>query len=191
MAIPIKLIIGLQNPGAAYEQTRHNAGAWFVKALAKKYNALWSRDKKLQCETAVVSVDNTVCRLALPLTFMNHNGQVLQSLANYYRIQPEEILVVHDELDLAPARIKLKTGGGHGGHNGLRDSINKLASSAFHRLRVGIGHPGHRDLVHNYVLSKPSVEDRTSIMDALDRALAVAPDILDGNMALAMNKLNS
>ncbi|MDP1615199.1 MAG: aminoacyl-tRNA hydrolase [Methylococcales bacterium] len=112
-------------------------------------------------------------------------------MSQFYRIQPEELLVVHDELDLPVGRIKLKTGGGHGGHNGLRDITTQLGSAEFHRLRVGIGHPGHRDLVHQYVLSKPSVHDRQQIYDAIDRGIAVMPFVLSGDIARAMNQLNT
>jgi PTH1 family peptidyl-tRNA hydrolase len=190
MTLPLKLIIGLENPGAAYEQTRHNAGGWFVRLLAKHHGATWKADKKLKSNIADLKIDNLHCRLALPMTYMNHSGQSVQALANYYRLKPEEILVAHDELDLMPGRIKLKSSGGHGGHNGLRDTINMLGSQEFHRLRIGIGHPGHRDLVHNYVLGKPSLEDRQFIMDALERGLVIIPDVIRGQMAKAMNQLN-
>ncbi|BCA94196.1 peptidyl-tRNA hydrolase [Legionella antarctica] len=183
----IKLIIGLRNPGSAYEQTRHNAGGWLVIALAQRHGAHFKVDKKMQAELA----DHNACKLALPLTFMNHSGQPTRAISQFYRIQPEELLVVHDELDLAVGRIKLKTGGGHGGHNGLRDITTQLGSAEFHRLRVGIGHPGHRDLVHQYVLTKPAVYDRQQIYDAIDRGIAVMPFILSGDIARAMNQLNT
>ncbi len=187
----IKLIIGLRNPGSAYEHTRHNAGAWFTSLLAQRLNAPFKVDKKMHAELAQLDLKQSICRLILPLTFMNHSGQPTRLISQFYQIPAHEILVVHDELDLPPGRIKLKTGGGHGGHNGLKDIITQIGSSDFHRLRIGIGHPGHRDLVHNYVLSKPSLHDRQQIYDAIDRAIAVTPSILAGDLAKAMNQLNT
>lgn len=186
----IKLIIGLRNPGSAYEQTRHNAGEWLTAALAKRHNAAFKLEKKMQAQIADLELNNHPGKLVLPLTFMNHSGQPTRLISQFYRIQPEEILVVHDELDLPAGRIKLKTGGGHGGHNGLRDIISQLGSGEFHRLRIGIGHPGHKDLVHQYVLSKPSVQDRQQIYDAIDRGIAAIPLVLSGDIARAMNQLN-
>lgn len=187
----IKLIIGLRNPGSAYEQTRHNAGGWLVNALAQRHNAPFKIDKKMQAELANLELNKNQSTLVLPLTFMNLSGQPTRAISQFYRILPEEILVVHDELDLPAGRIKLKTGGGHGGHNGLRDITAQLGSSEFHRLRIGIGHPGHRDLVHQYVLGKPSIHDRQQIFDAIDRGIAVMPLIISGDIARAMNQLNT
>ena len=187
----IKLIIGLRNPGSAYEHTRHNAGAWLVNLLAQRHNAAFKIDKKMNAELAQLELNKELCRVILPLTFMNHSGQPTRSISQFYQITPDEILVVHDELDLPPGRIKLKTGGGHGGHNGLRDIITQLGSSEFHRLRIGIGHPGHKDLVHNYVLGKPSLHDRQQIYDAIDRGITVAPYLLAGDLAKAMNQINT
>lgn len=186
----IKLIIGLRNPGSAYEQTRHNAGEWLTAALAHRHHTSFKLEKKMQAQIADLELNNHSGKLVLPLTFMNHSGQPTRLISQFYRIQPEEILVVHDELDLPPGRIKLKTGGGHGGHNGLRDIISQLGSGEFHRLRIGIGHPGHKDLVHQYVLSKPSVHDRQQIYDAIDRGIAAIPLVLSGDIARAMNQLN-
>ncbi|KGP62657.1 peptidyl-tRNA hydrolase, partial [Legionella norrlandica] len=179
----IKLIIGLRNPGSAYEQTRHNAGGWLVSALAQRHNSHFKIDKKMQAELAELNFNHDICRLALPLTYMNHSGQVTRMVSQFYKIEPNEILIVHDELDLPVGRIKLKTGGGHGGHNGLRDISTQLGTGDFHRLRIGIGHPGHRDLVHQYVLSKPSMHDRQQIYDAIDRGIAVIPMVLSGDIA--------
>lgn len=187
----IKLIIGLRNPGSAYEQTRHNAGGWFVTTLAQKHSTLFKTDKKMQAELAALNLNHDSCTLVLPMTFMNLSGQPTRAISQFYRIQPGEILVVHDELDLPPGRIKLKTGGGHGGHNGLRDIIAQLGSAEFHRLRIGIGHPGHRDLVHQFVLGKPSMHDRQHIYDAVDRGIAIMPMVLSGDIAKAMNQLNT
>ncbi|HHF7345160.1 TPA: aminoacyl-tRNA hydrolase [Legionella feeleii] len=186
----IKLIVGLRNPGSAYEQTRHNAGAWFVEALAERYKASFKTDKKLHGDIANLEIDHLSCKALLPLTFMNHSGLAAKETSQFYRIKPNEILIVHDDLALPAGRIKLKTGGGHGGHNGLRDLIAHLGSAEFHRLRVGIGHPGHKDMVLNYVLGKPSQQDRQLIVDALEKGLEVMPAVLAGQLAAAMNTLN-
>ncbi len=186
----IKLIVGLRNPGAAYAHTRHNAGAWFALALAAHYQASFKVEKKLQSELANFEVNTHAYKALLPLSFMNHSGLPVLTVCQFYRIEPHEILVAHDELDLPVGRIKLKTGGGHGGHNGLRDIINQLGSSAFHRLRVGIGHPGHKELVLNYVLGKPSQADNTLIADAIDRAINIMPTALAGSFEVAMSQLN-
>lgn len=187
----IKLIIGLGNPGSTYEKTRHNAGSWLVGRLAHKYNIQFKIDKKAQAELGDLKIDETQCKLVLPLTFMNVSGQPCRAVAQFYRIQPEEILVVHDELDLPAGCIRLKTGGGHGGHNGLKDIIAQIGSNEFHRLRIGIGHPGHRDLVHQFVLGTPSLNDKQLIEEAIDKGLAVLPMVLSGQMAKAMNQLNT
>lgn len=186
----IKLIIGLRNPGSAYEHTRHNAGGWFVEALTHRHHASFKVDKKLHGELASFEINSFACKTLLPLTFMNHSGLPTREISQFYRINPNEILVVHDELDLPAGRLKIKTGGGHGGHNGLRDIITQLGSSDFHRLRIGIGHPGHKDLVLNYVLGKPSQHERQLIYDAIDRGIAVIPTVLTGNITAAMNLLN-
>ena len=187
----IKLIIGLRNPGLAYDHTRHNAGGWFAAALAQRYSIHLKCDKKMQADLADLELNHHQCKVVFPLTFMNLSGNVIRAISQFYRIQPEEILVAHDELDLPVGRIKLKTGGGHGGHNGLRNIKEQLGSAEFHRLRLGIGHPGHRDLVHQFVLSKPSVHDRQQIYDAIDRGIAVMPLVLSGDLAKAMNQLNA
>ncbi len=186
----IKLLVGLRNPGEAYHQTRHNAGGWLVSALAIRQNAVFYVDKKFQGEVTSWTRDGVVCNALLPLTFMNLSGLSVRALSQFYRILPHEILVAHDDLDLPPGRIKLKTGGGHGGHNGLRDLIAQLGSADFHRLRVGIGHPGDKALVLNYVLGKPSVVDKEAILDAIDHAMEVMPTVLAGHIAEAMTRLN-
>ncbi|MFA5960437.1 MAG: aminoacyl-tRNA hydrolase [Tatlockia sp.] len=186
----IKLIIGLRNPGAGYENTRHNAGGWFVEALTRHCNASFKIEKKLHSELALIEINQLACKTLLPLTYMNHSGMAVKAVSQFYRIQPDEILVAHDDLDLPPGRLKLKTDGGHGGHNGLRDITAHLGSSAFHRLRIGIGHPGHKDLVLNFVLGKPGIQEKQLIVEAIERAIAVVPTLLTGNMASAMNLLN-
>jgi PTH1 family peptidyl-tRNA hydrolase len=186
----IKLVVGLRNPGAAYQHTRHNAGGWFVEALVKQNHAVFKSDKKMRCELVDLDIQNIACKALLPLTFMNLSGFPVRLVCQFYRILPDELLVVHDELDLPAGRIKLKTGGGHGGHNGLRDITSQMGSSDFHRLRIGIGHPGHKDLVLDYVLGKPSQDDRELIFSAIDRGVTAIPTVLTGNMATAMNLIN-
>jgi PTH1 family peptidyl-tRNA hydrolase len=186
----IKLIVGLQNPGSAYENTRHNAGGWFVEALARRHNASFKIEKKLHAALASFEIANLVCKTILPMTYMNHSGLPTREVSQFYRIKPDEILVVHDDLDLPAGRIKLKTDGGNGGHNGLRDITAHLGSSGYHRLRVGIGHPGNREMVLNYVLGKPNQQDRQLMLDAIDRGIDIIPMVLDGNIAKAMNLIN-
>ena len=182
-----KLIVGLCNPGSAYEKTRHNAGEWFVRALADQADISFKFEKKFFGHIATTS--NMI--LLLPNTFMNLSGQAVGAVSNFYKLSPEEILVAHDELDLPPGVNKLKTKGGHGGHNGLRDIISRLGSKEFHRLRIGIGHPGHRDLVLNYVLGNPSNSDKLSILNAIDSAVDIVPYLLDNNIEKAMHQLHS
>lgn len=186
----IKLIVGLRNPGDKYAATRHNVGAWLVEALAETKRLSFKSDKKLGAEWVRFDEGHAHTILMLPLAFMNLNGASVRALAQFYDILPHEILVVHDELDLIAGEIRLKTAGGHGGHNGLRDVIAQLHSPDFHRLRIGIGHPGHKDLVSDYVLSKPSVADKEKILQAIERALFEMPCILEGNFSVAMNRLH-
>lgn len=186
----IKLIIGLQNPGASYEHTRHNVGGWFARGLAQTYHCSFKADKKMQAEIADFKNEDKTCLVVLPLTFMNHSGQPTRAISQFYKIPPEEILVAHDDLDLSVGCARLKTGGGHGGHNGLRDIIAQLGTANFHRLRIGIGHPGHKDLVHQFVLSKPSGHDKQQMNNAIERSMAVMPLVLSGDIAKAMNQLN-
>jgi PTH1 family peptidyl-tRNA hydrolase len=189
--VTIRLIIGLRNPGPAYEQTRHNAGAWFVERVQKQFGHGFVVDKKHQTQMSECRVDGQTFIAMMPTGFMNHSGRSTLSVAHYYKIAPQEILVAHDELDLDPGRVKLKTGGGHGGHNGLRDIISQLGSADFHRLRIGIGHPGHKDMVTPYVLSQPSSTDKRLIYDALERSIPAMSLIIKGDMAKAMTMINS
>lgn len=188
--MPIKLIVGLGNPGAEYEQTRHNAGSWFVERLVALHNINLKIEKKFQAYNGVFSIHNNECRLLLPLTFMNRSGISVRAVCQFYRIKPHEILVAHDDLDLEPGRIKLKTDGGHGGHNGLRDIMQNLSDTTFHRLRIGIGHPGNKDAVLNYVLGQPSKIDKQNILAAIERASSIIPTIVESPIAVAMNILN-
>ncbi|HHH45328.1 MAG TPA: aminoacyl-tRNA hydrolase [Gammaproteobacteria bacterium] len=187
----IQLIVGLGNPGSDYEPTRHNAGFWFVDELAQRCHQSFRSEQRFQSEIARCRIEGSDCRLQKPMTFMNRSGQAVRSLMQFFRIPLEQVLVVHDELDLPPGVARLKKGGGHGGHNGLRDLISHLGGKDFYRLRVGIGHPGHRDQVVDYVLKRPSKQDRLQIEAALADALDAMPDIIQGQFERAMNTLHS
>lgn len=187
----IKLIVGLGNPGPQYEPTRHNVGFWFVDALAARHQVAFRAEVKfhgLLCRLLVGGID---LRLLKPMTFMNRSGQSLGAVARYLAIPPTAILVVHDELDLDVGTIRLKQGGGHAGHNGLRDIINVLGSRDFWRLRIGIGHPGDREQVLNYVLGRPSRDAESQILASLEAAEACLPDLLAGEFQRAMHRLHS
>lgn len=186
----IKLIVGLGNPGSKYEPTRHNAGFWFVERVAQRFSAPLGEEKKFSGATGTAYIDGSKVRLLKPLTYMNKSGDAVYRFTDYYDIAAEEVLVVHDELDLEPGTIRLKKGGGHGGHNGLRDIAAKFGKD-FYRLRTGIGHPGHRDDVVNFVLHAPSAAERELIDNALDNALAHLSLIVAGDFARAMNSLHS
>ncbi|AOF52412.1 aminoacyl-tRNA hydrolase [Rodentibacter caecimuris] len=188
----IKLIVGLGNPGDKYTETRHNAGEWLVERLAHRFNTTLNPDNKFFGKTARTLVNGKEIRLLVPTTFMNLSGKSVGALAGFYRIKPEEILVIHDELDLPPGVAKLKQGGGHGGHNGLKDIVAQLGNSNnFYRLRLGIGHPGHRDLVAGYVLNKPSPTERNALEKALDEATDCVEMIFKDGIVKATNRLNS
>lgn len=186
----IALITGLGNPGSEYEKTRHNAGAWFVESIAKQYHAEFKRDTKFMGQVAKVQIEDIFCYLLLPHTFMNQSGQAIRALSQFYRIPCESILVAHDDLDLPLGTIRLKEGGGDGGHNGLKSITQYLSSKNFLRLRIGIGHPGHRDRVLDYVLKAPRQEEEIEIRAALDRALNLLPEIVQGDLQKAMQKLH-
>lgn len=188
----IKLIVGLANPGAQYERTRHNAGAWYIEELARLCGANLVPDSKYFGLTAKAQFEGKAVRLLIPTTFMNLSGKSVGALANFFRIKPEEILVAHDELDMPPGIAKFKLGGGHGGHNGLKDIIAKMANDkGFYRLRIGIGHPGDRNLVSNYVLSKASPTDQGLIDAAIDEAVRSTQVLFNQDMSKAMHRLHS
>ncbi len=187
----IRLLVGLGNPGPRYDRTRHNAGFWFVSRLAGAYDCVLREQARFQSLLARCRIGDRDCLLQEPLTFMNHSGQAVRALAAYHRIPPADILVVHDDLDLPPGRVRLKRGGGHGGHNGLRDLMRHLGDNGFWRLRLGIGHPGHRDQVVDYVLSVPRPEEREAVEQAIDAALEVVPLVLAGETERAMHRLHS
>lgn len=187
----LRLIVGLANPGPQYAETRHNAGAWFVARLADQLGARLVADSKCFGLVARVSVAGQDLRLLIPTTYMNRSGQAVAAVAGFYKITPSEILVAHDELDLGPGQIRLKTGGGHGGHNGLRDTIASLGNqNGFHRLRVGIGHPGDSSQVTGFVLGKAPRSEQDLIDQALDEALRQREAIMQGELARVMNQLN-
>lgn len=188
---PLRLIAGLGNPGAEYAQTRHNAGFWWLDKLARSFAASLKPEPRFQALVGRVPLPGGEILLAAPQTFMNASGRALGALAHFFKIPPEQILVVHDELDLMPGTVKLKFGGGHGGHNGLKDIKRVLGSAEFWRLRIGIGHPGERAAVVDYVLHAPRREESELIEDAIDMSLAVAPQIMRGEMEAAMLKLHT
>ncbi|MPY22811.1 aminoacyl-tRNA hydrolase [Shewanella psychropiezotolerans] len=188
----IKLIVGLANPGEKYAQTRHNAGAWYVQELARICGATLIADSKYYGLTARVNLHGKDVRLLIPSTFMNLSGKSVGAMANFFRIQADEILVAHDELDMPPGVAKFKLGGGHGGHNGLKDIIASMGNDkGFYRLRIGIGHPGDRNQVSNYVLGKASAAEQTQIETVLDEAVRSTELLFTEDMAKAMNRLHT
>jgi len=187
----IRLIAGLGNPGPEYEQTRHNAGFWWVDEAARQLGTSLQMERGHFGLVGRASVGGHSVWLVEPQTYMNRSGQAVASLARFFKITPEEILVVHDELDLPPGDVRLKKGGGHAGHNGLRDIHAQLGSPDYWRLRIGIGHPGHRNEVANWVLKKPSPDDRIAIAQAMDRALKGLPDLIAGDMHKATAQIHT
>ncbi|WGE91398.1 aminoacyl-tRNA hydrolase [Actinobacillus genomosp. 1] len=188
----IKLIVGLANPGAKYEDTRHNAGEWLINEIARQFNVSLKEEAKFFGKVAKINAASGEVRLLVPTTFMNLSGKAVGALANFYRIKPEEILVAHDELDLPPGVAKIKQGGGHGGHNGLKDIIASLGNSNnFYRVRIGIGHPGSKELVAGYVLGKPSPQDQEKINAAVDEAGRCIDVLFKDGVTKATNRLNS
>ncbi|GAB1391483.1 MAG: peptidyl-tRNA hydrolase [Rubrivivax sp.] len=187
----IRLFVGLGNPGPEYEATRHNAGFWWVDALAAKLGARLVAERSWHGHVARANVAGSTVWLLQPMTFMNRSGQSVAALARFYKIAPAEVLVVHDELDLAPGQAKLKCGGGSGGHNGLKDIHAQLGSADFWRLRLGIGHPGVKAEVIDYVLRKPSPEQREAILASIERTLAASPELIAGEMERATMKIHA
>jgi PTH1 family peptidyl-tRNA hydrolase len=188
--MPIKLLVGLGNPGPEYETTRHNAGFWLVERHARSLSAGFKNERGF---FGLVAKTPTAW-LLLPQTYMNRSGQAVGALARFYKIAPEEILVAHDELDLLPGAVKLKQGGGHAGHNGLKDIAAALGTPNFWRIRLGIGHPRSLNLrqeVVDFVLHPPRREEQAEIDDAIDRSLAVLPDLLAGNVEKATMRLHT
>jgi PTH1 family peptidyl-tRNA hydrolase len=192
MHTPIQLIVGLGNPGPDYDHTRHNAGADFVAALAQQLNQPLAITPKFFGLSARASLAGHDLRLLIPTTFMNRSGQAVAAMAQFFKIPPEAILVAHDELDLPPGVARLKLSGGHGGHNGLRDTIAQLGNNRdFARLRLGIGHPGNASMVTNYVLNRAAPDDRQKISAAIEASLKVVPDLTEGAWNKAMKELHT
>jgi PTH1 family peptidyl-tRNA hydrolase len=183
-------VVGLGNPGADYENTRHNAGALFVEALARDAGQSLRLEKKYHGMYARIQWQGLELHLLNPLTFMNRSGLSVKALADFFKIPPEQILIAHDELDLPPGTAKLKKGGGHGGHNGLRDSIAHLGTNNFQRLRLGIGHPGEARQVTGYVLGRLGKQETEALTAVFDETMRVLPNAANGNMAAAMNRLH-
>ncbi len=187
----IKLIVGLGNPGQQYEKTRHNAGFLFLERLVSYYGSSWTQESKFQAWLASCHISSQKVMLIKPNTFMNHSGQSVGKLVHYYKLQSDEVLVVHDELDFIPGMVKLKKTGGHGGHNGLRDIIAHLGSKDFYRLRIGIGRPSAGKAVADYVLSNPSKIEMRLIEESFTQTDSILKSLLLGDIASAMKNLHT
>ncbi len=188
----IQLIVGLGNPGPEYTRTRHNAGAWFVELLAQQFNISLKPEKKYSGLYGKGQIGRQLVHLLIPTTFMNRSGKAVAPLANFFRIPVHNILVAHDELDMEPGTCKIKLGGGHGGHNGLRDIISSLANNKdFYRLRIGIGHPGHKDRVTGHVLGKAPTNEQQLIEQAIDEASRCFEIWQKDDLKKAQNRLHS
>lgn len=185
------LLVGLGNPGSRYAETRHNAGFWFLEAAARRLNLHFRRDKRSLGRVAEGEWRGEKLRLLAPDTYMNHSGQSVSALAGFFKIPVGRVLVAHDEIDLQPGDVRLKVGGGHGGHNGLRDIIAHMGSPDFARLRIGVGHPGLSDDVVDYVLHRPGKAEQADIERSIDAVCDLLPDILDGDLSRAMQALHT
>jgi len=191
LANAIQLIVGLGNPGAEYAKTRHNAGFWLVEQLAQQHHENLRAEAKFSGICGKINHAGEDCRLLLPTTYMNRSGQAVVAVANFYRIPAQAILVVHDELDLPVGTLRLKQGGGNGGHNGLKDIAEKLSTKDFWRLRIGIGHPGQRERVLDHVLNPATKDEQAKIFTAIEAGLAALPQIISGDMQKAMQQLHT
>jgi PTH1 family peptidyl-tRNA hydrolase len=187
----LRLLVGLGNPGPEHARTRHNAGFWFIDALAEQARARFGLESKLFGETAKVEIAGRPVWLLRPATFMNLSGKSVAAALRYWKIEPAECLLAHDDLDLPPGAARLKFDGGHGGQNGLRDTMQLLGHGGFHRLRLGIGHPGHKDKVTGWVLGRPGKDDEAAIRRAVDDALDVLPLAVAGDFNEAMKRLHT
>ena len=189
----LRLIVGLGNPGAEHLRTRHNAGFWFIDALALREGVRFSAEAKLFGAVAQVEIGGQLVRLLKPMTYMNLSGKSITAALRFWKIEPEEMLVAHDDLDLPPGAARLKFDGGHGGQNGLRDTIRLLGHGKFHRMRIGIGHPGpgRQELVVPWVLGRPSGSDESLILDSIAEALDALPLAVEGNFPEAMKRLHT
>lgn len=190
MSASYQLLVGLGNPGARYEATRHNAGVWLLERVAQGYASGFRSLPRCFGSTADANIDGIRIRLFRPDTFMNRSGRAVSAVAGFYKVPVERILIAHDEIDLPPGTVRLKRGGGHGGHNGLRDVVPQLAGSGFSRIRIGVGHPGHKDRVIGYVLDRPSTAERSEIDDAIERVVDNIARIVGGDLEGAMNALH-
>lgn len=188
---PIRLVVGLGNPGVEYASTRHNAGFWLLDQWATELRASWLREPRFSGEVANLKSSGINVWLLKPQTWMNESGRAVQSLLQFYRLQPSELLVIHDELDLSPGTIKFKWAGGHGGHRGLKDIIQKIGTGDFWRMRVGIGHPGEAGKVIGYVLNPPLSLELDLIKSTITSGLGVLPEFVRGNCAAAMQQLHT
>lgn len=184
------VIVGLGNPGQKHAETRHNAGFWFLDMLARQASATFKANSKLHCELVKTRLHGQECVLVKPTTYMNHSGQAVRAVMDYFKADVKHLLVAYDELDLSPGIARLKQGGGHGGHNGMRDIFRHLSDQEFLRLRIGIGHPGYKDAVSGYVLSRATAKQEKEIVTAMTEAQDVMSDVLNGDLALAMNHLH-
>ncbi len=187
----IKLIVGLGNPGQQYRFTRHNAGAMFLETLCDDYKGELKAETKFFGMAGKININGQEIRLLFPSTYMNKSGQAVAAIVNYFKIDPLEMLVAYDELDLPVGTTRLKKGGGHGGHNGIRDIIKAIVSQDFNRLRIGIGHPGEASKVSDYVLSEPSKSDAALIQTDIDKAISLLPLLVAGDYQGAMLKLHT
>lgn len=190
MSAPVQLVVGLGNIGSRYDRTRHNAGFWFVDRVAARYGGSFRAVSRFAGDVCETRIGASPVRLLKPSTYMNRSGESVAALARFYRYPPAQILVAHDEIDLPPGTVRLKIGGGDGGHRGLRDVIPRLGDRGFQRLRIGVGRPGHRDDVIDYVLRRAPADEQAAIDDAIERALGEVERMIAGDSAAAMNALH-
>ena len=186
----LSIIAGLGNPENRYERTLHNAGFWFVDAIARKYGGEFRYEKRFDADCCKVSIDGSDIWLVKPQSYMNQSGAPIRGVIDYYRLKVSDLLVAHDEIDLPPGTVRLKQGGGHGGHNGLRDIIRHCGAN-FMRLRLGVGHPGEKDMVTGYVLKRGSADVERAVENNIDDAIAVLPMLIDDGLNAAMKKLHT
>jgi len=190
MAAHLSIVVGLGNPESRYERTLHNAGFWFADELARRFNGEFKYEKRFDAEVCKVSVANSDIWIAKPQSYMNLSGGPVRGMLDYYRLDSKQLLVAHDEIDLPPGTVRLKHGGGHGGHNGLRDVIQHCGRE-FMRLRIGVGHPGHKDQVTSYVLKKASSDVEAEMTRNVDEAADVVPLLVEEGLEAAMKKLHT
>ena len=191
MLAPVKLITGLGNPGPDYYTTRHSAGFWFVDTLADHFNLTFRTEARFRAQLSRLMTQGHDCWLCKPTTFMNESGHAVQAVTHFYDIPLQQTLIVHDDIDLEAGQVRLKQGGGHGGHNGLRDIIQQTGDNAFLRLRIGVGHPGTREQVTPHVLGRPDTADQELILSAITSAMGVIDTLLEGDLRGAMNSLHT